>query len=388
MKIFKLLRNEDPLTKRLGPIPLYVGIRNPPTAGSFDIRPRSLDDWIAKLPLAHLGQTVRLLFTTLIELNGLDFPAAERFRVLEQLYPILIQLDHKIAQRYTGALPLSEKNSSIASMEKTFLENIAIAYKIIVTDRLARGDQGIRMVNFVTAVHRSVWSLAQVLVGSCRTYGLPITSLWQEIHWLYQFSESHDLHQQKVIPCRNLPGFSQPQIPDTISGVYKQVLLFAIANPHSLHHTEIRRLYDAAGEWQGQCTLWRSDKLTDHLSDNFEVEKGGCFLVDLDSDSGPSAFSMDRYQHMETDNSLLFDINPLNTVLDNHSRTQESKSTLSLYNDIAINTMRRLILSCGTVNLRRFPRQSKSGNIYIEMVMGLTAIHDTLIGAQDLPGIE
>lgn len=384
MKIFKQItkifsrEKQNMLTEAVGPIPFHLTTRRSPTTNSFDIRQRNLESWITKLPIAHIGQTARLLFTAIRDMNELDIPSMDRFKAMEQLFPILVRVDGDISKRHTESFPLSGKASVVANLLKEFKEAISTSYKIIIVDIL-HNDKTIDTTILVTAIHHSLWYLGQVLLDSYKIYNIPPAMLWREMHWFYKFCEQNNLHQ-KVVITHNLPDDYIYLIPDTVEGVYKQVLLMSITNPYSLHHTETSKLYRKIGEWQKYCTLWRTNKEADYFTESFNADGEGLFIIELESDNQPITCSEKIYLDFSEKDCALIDTQNLHSIIDTYNIENKNTriSLKTIHDNLADNTIRRLIVGCVKASDRAFLRRKTSDNDGIEMILGFSAVHAAL----------
>src|SRR3569833_1808199 len=81
----------------------------------LDIHTDVVEEWVAALPLANLGETCRLIFTSLTAINAADAAVAQRFKALEHLRDTLRYLDNVLTRRYAGtAFPLPTKTRKVA----------------------------------------------------------------------------------------------------------------------------------------------------------------------------------------------------------------------------------------------------------------------------------
>jgi|GEM_PF-2700637 len=355
--------------KPTAPPPFHLEKRHLPTVASFDFSLDNLNDWIAKLPLAHTGKTAELLYARLHEMNELDLPIADRFSALERLYSVLAHLGSRISTHYIGTpFPLTERNNQLAALAREFQEVMAIGYKIIISNQFTCKDSRISTAMFSAALHRSMLYLSNVLLKSYEVYTPIQTSLWKEMHWIYRLGEQHGLHNQpNPTPSSKHKKATRYSVPNTLSGVYKQALLLALAGPYGLHQSEINKINQIAGQWQDECTLLQCK------------ENENVFVIDLDSNDIPAPYRAERHSNLNDDRFRFFNISSLDVILDAHIDLAKTRKD----GEFSANALRRLALGWKTNHQRIFDRKEAAGSGYDKIVIGLDAIHDILPGGQE-----
>src|SRR5450830_1833504 len=98
-----------------------------------DATPRDLKRWIAGLPKANLGETARLLYQGLGELNLLLTPSENRLQLLELLRPEVYYVCKHLERHFLHqAIVLDERSRKIANLCQALQSHLAIGYKQIV----------------------------------------------------------------------------------------------------------------------------------------------------------------------------------------------------------------------------------------------------------------
>jgi len=331
---------------------LSVPNRTSPKSGSFDSNPTSVKDWISHLPMANLGETTKLLFEALNDLNHQDIPAQQRFEALELLQqPVRFVTDRMKKHVIGKPLPPAMKNLKIAHLSREITHALATGYKVLVMEQIAgvgRKDKKL----LVTAIHRSVKLLGLVLLKAFQVYQPYPESVWLEIHSLYRYAESNGLHRSKVVDITASARHSS-----TTTDIYKQILLLALACPYRLRHGEVGDIYDALDEWA--CF---SDLKT------FEERPNALFTVNLDADEPPSYLVLrDTNENCGTTRSLETE------RLAKRVRSAMSESRENRAIGIKPATLRHLMLVWGVMPKRRYSRTKDQSQVIVSM--GLSSIH-------------
>ncbi|TCK17463.1 hypothetical protein DFR30_0693 [Thiogranum longum] len=331
---------------------LSVPNRTSPKNGSFDSQPSSVKNWIERLPMANVGETTKLLFEALNDLNHQDIPAQQRFKTLELLQePVRFVTDHMKKHVVGKPLPPMMKNLKIAHLSREITHALATGYKVLVMEQIAGVGRKDRKL-LVTAIHRSVKLLGVVLLKAFQVYEPYPESVWLEIHSLYRYAESNGLHRNKVMDV-----VAAVQHTSTVTDCYKQILLLALACPYRLRHGEAEDIYNALEDWA---------KFSDLKM--LEEKPNALFSVNLDSDEPPS------YLVLRDTNENCGTTRTLDTGrLAEHARKAISETRESRPTGIKLSTIKHLMLVWGVMPKRRYSRVKDQSQVIVSM--GLSSIH-------------
>jgi hypothetical protein len=335
---------------------LSVPNRTIPGTGAFDSRPASVKNWIDALPMANIGETTKLLFAAVNELNHQDIPAPQRFKALEMLDKPVAYVTERMKKHFVAQpLPLSLKNLKIAHLSREMSHALATGYKVLVMEQIAgvgRRDEKL----LTTGIHRALKKLSQVLLKAYQVYEPCPDSVWLEVHSLYRYAENNGLHRSRVDNEEHSPAG-----PSTISDAYKQALLLALACPYRMRHAEAEAVYKALEQWAPLSELLPFDRESDAL-----------FATNLDSDEPPSYLVLRDAR--ENSNSC--------RVLHTRRLAQQVRKALVEAKDnqakakqgaLRETTLRRLMLAWGVMPQRRFSRVKDHARVVVSM--GLSSIH-------------
>jgi hypothetical protein len=327
--------------------------QHPAEPGSFDTRPKSVNAWIEALPMANLGETSRLVFKVLVELNRVELPARQRMQTLELLLKPAEYVATSLEKQYAGRpLPLHDRHRKISELSRALLSELATGYKIVARSLLsARGRLDQKMVAF--ALHRAMYYLGELLLRSYQVYTPYPKHVWLELHSMYQYAEHYKLLTFKY----PLPLGTDKEC--SLSQIYKRCVLLSLAMPYQLLRGEIDIVASSLCHLVG---LLRIEKIPDYTRPNT------MFIVDLMSDQHPtytSLYNSNDFNHCRAIN--MSELLPAMSTLDEH---------------IPADMIQRLRDAWSIMPKRGFSR-STSSCTPVEVALGLSAAHYFVGGEVD-----
>ena len=342
---------------------LQLPPRQQPVSGSRDIRPKKIEEWINGLPLANLGETSRQVYELLTEINALAVGREDRLRVLEQLRPTVHYIADALRKHYIGhPFPLTLKSRKVAYLTREILAAMATGYKIIITEAAAEPANGGRSDDktLLTALHRALRYLGSVLLKTYQVYDPYPPGVWYELHTLYDYAERNNLHLASVTDHEYLLIESS-----SVSDVYKQILLLALACPYRLRQGEVEQVEQALERWSTYAAI------TPQGQDNTQA----LFAINPQHDEAPTYRVL--HDQIQINTCRLLDTQGLTHVLrEEMLQTRESPVSASLNfsaREMWPDIMRRLTLAWGVIPKRRFTRTKKYAQVQVSM--GLTGAH-------------
>ncbi|MEK7321998.1 MAG: hypothetical protein AABZ84_02840 [Pseudomonadota bacterium] len=335
---------------------------------ALDIRSDSAENWVAALPLANLGETCRLIFASLTQMNDIDASAAQRFKSLEPLRAPVHYLRDALRRRYTGiAFPLPEKAHRVAQLLREIQLEIAEGYQRVATQILAQNGLRQDMDTLITALHRALYYHGQALLTSYELYEEIGGQRWQEIYTLYLEAERKALHLGAVKDT-----FKEGDNHTSVSDMFKHILLLALADPHRLTQHEMSTAYSMLEKWAGQCQLYSATDFN---------EPPGVFVVNLSSDAPPTYLVYSPTQpHAATrlldttalSHSLRGLLAQANQEVSLASARGSDVKEISLSREL----LKRLLLSWSYTSKRGFSRTPQSNTLAV--TFGLSASHEAV----------
>ncbi len=326
------------------------------------IKPREAERWIADLPVGHIGETARLIYKAIAELNRIPLPAQQRFKVIELFRKPFAFVSQALQKHYIGqAFPLSPKNQKIAELARELQWEFAIGYKIIIEARLSNKSK-VDNKTLLTSIHRAMFYLGENLFKSYLIYLPTNEQAWLELHHLYLFSEHNKLIDEKIKDSLN-PNLAI----NTISLLYKHIILLSLANPYRLPQSEILKVHKSLDNWVKFVHL---NMLDDPQNPT------GLFGIDLEHNNPPTYYNVSQ-DLTDTSFIRIVDTSELTRIL--RERMEENENIVTPIHNVldpkylGNETLKRLVLAWGAVPKRNFSRKGKSEKISV--TLGLSATH-------------
>ncbi len=326
----------------------------------FDTRPLKVEKWIAELPLFNTGETARLIFNTLTQLNRNTIPIKNRIKVLEIFRPAVGYLLKTIHRHFFGSTTsLSEKHKAVAHLACSLQEEMAHGYKIAIMDGLYPENSYPDPKNQAMVAHRALYYLGGTLFTSYQVYMPPPAGVWRDIHQVFHFAEQFNLLLDTVNDIENeLAPWS------SVLDTYKKIALFALADPYHLSQHDMEKLRMALSLWANSCQLTR-------YSD--PPNKSGTILINPDGDFPPSkrAGQNDkqtlRYRRLDTTGTL-------HKIRKELSRNDEKKTTRKKnHSHLSSSLLSRLSNAWSPAIKQRSVRKNREATL--NGAFGLDAVH-------------
>lgn len=332
---------------------LNIPEQTKPTAGSFNTRPKHVEAWVASLPMANTGECARRVYNALREMNRLAFSEHDRYHDLETFRLPVYQVTETLKKYYINQnLPLSPKNQKIAELAIQLNSEMALGYKTIIEDKLSKTFSRLSSKSLTTCIHRAIRYLSNVLLCSYQIYIQHPENTWLQIHRLYLFAEENKLHnilvKDHVVTDAFLDG--------TISDIYKQILLLALAGPYRLRQPVTDAVYKALEAWGGYCKIVPYGETAEGTSG---------FIFNLNTDAAPGFFRSDG--NIDPTFYRIIDTTQMTRVLS--GTIIEGGGTAGIPED----SMKRLLIAWTGKARRTFSRTASTDKI--SLTLGLSATH-------------
>jgi len=321
--------------------------------------PRDLKRWIAGLPKANIGETARLLYQGLGELNLLLTPSDNRLQLLELLRPEVYFVCQHLERHFLHqAIMLDDRSRKISNLCQALQSQLAIGYKQIVL-RIVPKYHKDRAALVSQALQRAAHALKGQLLRAAQLYSPAPEQLWFELHQLYRCACSLQLQQRRVHD--DLASLTTEL---SLEQTYIAVLLLGSARCNQLRQNQIARLAEVVEPWSALLKLHPGSP------------QDGLFAISAELDVGPRYRSMFR-KEQQTD-LLGFDPQPLVNAIEMHLLQQDSPAPLPVPAGLSLDTLQHLHASWGQTAERSFQRTPGQGNLTV--CVGMSALHFYLGG--------
>ncbi|MEJ2529052.1 MAG: hypothetical protein P8Z39_02925 [Gammaproteobacteria bacterium] len=279
---------------RDNPFLLPKRLRSARSGDDFSIK--NLREWVDALPIGDTNRISNELYVKLEWLNQADIPPVDRFEILGLLQtPLNFVLDTLKRSCVENVFPLHAQSRVDADLRLDILIQAAIGYKIVLAQFHDDSITGFLLHKHIRAgaLHSALYYLGEILLHSYIVYQPCLDYVWKELHGIYYYSISNELHMEKPVV---LNGEDEQKL--DITELYKQILLLALANPYSLLRGEADRVRDALTRWVTAAEL---------ASIKEPVWAKSFFLLDAQLDAKPCAPNICQRENIDIGWALITD---------------------------------------------------------------------------------
>lgn len=305
-------------------------------------------------------------------LNRQNIAAETRLKALEIYWPAVHNLDESLAEKYCNtSLPLPEQAKKNAATAEALWLELSYGYKLVALEQQRKHFNPDAMRDMALILQRAIAASGQLLMVFYHTYFTPPDNVWSDLHQLYFYAAQHGLQDMEV-PLANEDDHSS-----SVSLVYKQALLMALADPQHLEAQDIRLVASYIAE-HAQHTQIQGLAAP--------ANPAGVFLVRLEADKGPLPY-VKREDDVSAETDVLFITMDLVRLTHRHLQAlqtgmlkDEARLLRHMDNPRYQHMLFYLIRHWGAPARRVFSRTRE--NDVIELGIGLGAAHYFLNGGQ------
>lgn len=268
------------------------GLILPKQTGVFSI-PRdfsiqAVDHWRSHLPLSNVAASAKALYEFLQDLHQAPLQANDRFTILSHLRPTLSYLGEILAKLYAEREVLTEKQQLIAELVIALHFEMLNGYKLVMDNALSSFITKKKL--FTAALYNAMVCCEKILFDAYKHHRNPHGGIWHEFHILYLLAKTQKVNHKSL--SHKMEWHSRF---NSIDELYKNCLLFAIANPYRLTKTEVNNLIYALEIWAPLLIL---KPITDNAT--------GLYIVDMNVDQ-PPLYAVLHPQYSSTSFILVLD---------------------------------------------------------------------------------
>lgn len=237
---------------------------------AVELNPKRVARCLKDLPLLNLSLSAKTLLEALVPANLQPMPAKTRFRLLELYRDTLLAVFDGLDQQALRSQPISPKQRSQAREHGAALcRELANGYKLVV--RELHGQEPSRQPLWHAALYRAMEATALTLLDCYRSYQVPPTFTYLELHQLHVLAETTGR--------LNAPVQLDKQVLSKhgLNGLYHRILMLSVADPYHMPAGAAVRLYTLLEPF---APLAKIVPYHDH-------GPTGCYVVERGGDSPP-----------------------------------------------------------------------------------------------------
>ena len=191
-----------------------------------ETRPGKVGPWLNETTQREAAFAARVIGDALAATNRVAMSDSRRLELAEQYWETAVVLWPQLEREFArSSHPLTGPALEAAKAALTLAEELSTAYKHLLAHeadkRISLGGQRL----LVALVHRCLQCTSRILHTSYLSYAPIPPKTWHDVHLVYAFARSRNVHQHPVAP-------DQPEA--TPEKLYVQALLLALANPYGL----------------------------------------------------------------------------------------------------------------------------------------------------------
>jgi hypothetical protein len=329
-----------------------------------DANPRALTQWVAQLPKANLGETSRLLYQALVEINQLACKPEIRLQLLELLRPEVYYVCKHLEKHFLNqSIVLDERPRKVANLCQALQSHLTIGYKLIVVQEAGSTARDAPQ-RLTTALQRAAHSICGSLIRATQLYCPVPEGLWLELHQLYQIGCKQNLQHISVRDDQakqsNNPNLSLEQ-------TYLVALLLGCANCNQMRQSGIARLADMLEQWSAMASLQPANLAS------------SLFVLTPQVDSAP------RYKTLlpesELNKSLGINTQPLADAIKQFlllPAEDRGQAKLPVPVGFNLDVLEHLSAAWGNIADRSFHRDQSQGSLTLSI--GMSSVHYYIAG--------
>jgi hypothetical protein len=303
-------------------------------------------------------------------LNTSTISPASRFEILELLQsPFGYILDSLKKDCSEGVIPLNTRRRMIADLRLDILIQVVRSYKTVLSQLHETTVTGVIFRRQIKqeALRYAINYLGEVLLHSYVTYHPCISYVWKELHGIYYYAVQNGLVGEIDIEV----GQRKTDQLD-IDGLYKQILLLALANPKSMLRGEAERVNTLLKELIAYVDLkpiW------------MEVDAGSYYIIDAQSDDMPCAPNLQKDGKINIGWYLVTD--NLGKVLDKKVAAAEKSQNSMRPSDAGAFRLLNKLRDAWLNQIRSRELRNPASDM-VELICGLDDIYQVHGGAEPL----
>ena len=325
---------------------------------AVEFKPRRLKQWLERRGELDPAQSIQELLDATARLSAKDLPEKLRQDLLDVYRSQVNGIFEAFDSDPFRWLPTDDEPSNrLAQSLGDLISALADGYKVIVRRSDKKAVTGKDSERLRRAIYCAMEQTIHCLLHAFRLYAQVTAGTYHQLHWLYRLAEKQHFLYTPVV-CGGEPVASE-----SIGKLYKQLLLFCVADPYHMGRREVVSIFRFFGRYATAAQLdqdkdWR--KLPGH------------FMVDLASDRppGPSA-KVDRVRPPE--DPRVIDTRAVVTTAIRDQVNQGISDRHRVYAEWAKRLIAGIVPDFQGIQPRKEPRNAAYRRVSV--VVGLRAVH-------------
>lgn len=240
--------------------------QDPLAENKFSLQARELRKWLKNLPYVDQDLAVSQFYNGLKRSNRQAHPTKQRLAAIEIMRPVAHDfLKNQRKYLLSQPFPLSKKATEVLKLQQNILNELAVAYKIIIQETVNRDSQ-LSSKKLVTCVHHAMHYQVEQYTTLAQVYSEPPQSFWQDLCQLYGVAEHFDLLNLQV---KN--EIDQTNTKSSPKSIFTHACLLSLSNLHTYGHGEAEKI---------SAFLNNSSNLTT-LTDDLPTDSEYTFYINL-----------------------------------------------------------------------------------------------------------
>ncbi len=321
----------------------------------------AVDLWVSRLPMANLGQSTRLLYQALAELNRVRMLPNKRFDILEKLRTPIYFVSKSLTKHYINQpIVLPEQPRKVAVLAHTLHQQLATGYTIVATHTAALGKRaGFSKPEALIAqsLHRAITDHTINMQRHFQLYEPVNQRVWGDLHQFYALAKQQNILTKQI----NDSEYGD----SSVENCYKRALLIGCCKPNQLRQEDLLGIFKPLNEWADLCQLGPS-------------ANDGLFIIDPSADKPP--VYRELFDSVLPPQWLSFNTEQLARFLKTlreKAKPESLKADAGSY-QVSIDLLGHLILAWDSMSKRTFMRLEAHDEL--ELCVGLSATHHFVSG--------
>ena len=211
--------------------------QDPLAENKFSLQPRDLRAWLKNLPYVDSDAAVTQFYNGLRRSNRQAHTTKQRLAAIDIIRPTAHEF-LKSQRKYllSQPFPLSKKATEALKLQQNMLNELAVAYKIVIQETVNR-DSHLANKKLVTCVHHAMYYQVEQYITLAQVYSEPPQSFWHDLCQLYGIAEHFELTGMQI--KNDIDQISPKSSPKSI---FVRACLLSLSNLHTYGHGEAEKI--------------------------------------------------------------------------------------------------------------------------------------------------